>query len=456
MALAGTEEKIMKSDEGKKRVSIVRYERPLDSVRKVVELCGGLDHLPRGAHVFIKPNIVFWTKAVPFPKWGVITTSRVVEDMVILLKEHGVGKIIIGEGMVTFDPKDTETPAHAFESLGYSALKKRYGVEYVNVHERPFEKRDLGDGISLNFNTDFLHSDFLVDLPVLKTHAQTVVSLGIKNIKGTIDINSRKKCHSADPEHDLNFMISRYLKVIPPSLSVLDGIYTTERGPGFDGKVRRSNVLVASPDMLSADLVGAKILGYDAGEVPYLVHATRLQDRPLDLSDVELSGERIEDVASRHQYEFPYTEDGSLPLPMKRMGIEGLSYRKYDLTMCTYCSLVNGPVLVGIAQAWKGEGWDDVEVLTGKTMKPTPGKKKTILLGKCMYQANKDNPYIQEMIAVKGCPPSPKKIVEAFQKAGIPLSPGLFEQMDMLPGFFMRKYEGRPEFDESFFKVEEG
>ncbi|RLB15982.1 MAG: DUF362 domain-containing protein, partial [Deltaproteobacteria bacterium] len=92
--------------------------------------------------------------------------------------------------------------------------------------------------------------------------------------------------------------------------------------------------------------------------------------------------------------------------------------------------------------------------LTGKSMKPTRGKKKTILLGKCMYQANKDNPDIQEMIAVKGCPPSPQKIVEAFQKAGIPLSPTLFEQMDMLPGFFMRKYEGKPEFDESFFQIE--
>jgi hypothetical protein len=356
--------------------------------------------------------------------------------------------------MVTFDPKDTETPAHAFESLGYTKLQKRYGVEVVNVLDRPFEKRDLGDGIWLNFNTDFLHADFLVDLPVLKTHAQTVVSLGIKNIKGTIDINSRKKCHSADPAKDLNFMISKYLKVVPPSLTLLDGIFSTERGPGFDGKVRRSNLLVASADMLSTDMVGARILGHDPEEVPYLVHAAASEMRPLDLSDIEVAGERIEDVASYHQHAFPYTEDGNLPLPMKRMGIEGLSYRKYDLTMCTYCSLVNGPILVGIAQAWGGKAWDDVEVLTGKSMKPTPGKKKTVLLGKCMYLANKDNPDIGEMIAVKECPPSPKKIVEAFHKAGIPLHPGLLEQVDMLPGFFMRKYEGKPEFDESLFRVE--
>ncbi len=437
-----------------KRVSIVRYEKPLDSVRKAVELCGGLDHLSKNARVFIKPNIVFWTKSVRFPKWGVITTSRVVEDTVTLLKEQGIEDITIGEGMVTFDPKDKETPAHAFESLGYRSLEKRYGVKVINVLERPFEKQDLGDGITFGFNTDFLHSDFVVDLPVMKTHAQTVVSLGIKNIKGTIDIPSRKKCHSADPEKDLNYMISKYLRVLPPCLTLLDGIYTTERGPGFDGKVRRSNLLVASPDILSADMVGARVLGMDPAQVPHLVHAAAYEGRPLDLSDVVTVGERIEDVASRHEYTFPYTDDGTLPLPMKRMGIEGLSYRKYDLSLCTYCSLVNGPILAGIAQAWEGKEWDDVEVLTGKSMQPTLGKKKTILLGKCIYQANKDNPDIQEMIAVKGCPPSPRKIVEAFHRAGISLSPALLEQMDVLPGFFMKKYEGKPEFDESFFRIE--
>ena len=62
----------------KQIVAIVKYEKPLESVRKAVELCQGLDHLPPRAKVFIKPNIVFWTKAVNFPKYGVITTSRIV------------------------------------------------------------------------------------------------------------------------------------------------------------------------------------------------------------------------------------------------------------------------------------------------------------------------------------------------------------------------------------------
>ena len=128
----------------KSLVSIVKYEKPLDSVRKAVELCKGLDHLPAKAKVFIKPNIVFWIRTAAFPKWGTITTSRVVEDMVVLLKEHGVDEITIGEGMVLPKPKDRETPAHAFESLGYGVLRKKYGVKCVDIHQRPFEKVDFG------------------------------------------------------------------------------------------------------------------------------------------------------------------------------------------------------------------------------------------------------------------------------------------------------------------------
>jgi len=70
-----------------------------------------------------------------------------------------------------------------------------------------------------------------------------------------------------------------------------------------------------------------------------------------------------------------------------------------------------------------------------------------------MYQAHKDNPDIQEMIAIKGCPPKPEKVGEALQKAGIDVDPSIFENMDLMPGKLLKRYEGKPEFDESFFEV---
>jgi hypothetical protein len=161
------------------------------------------------------------------------------------------------------------------------------------------------------------------------------------------------------------------------------------------------------------------------------------------------------DVAKFHAYDFAYsdTEAGTMPAPMAKQGIQGLYYHKYDLSMCTYCSGLNGLVLSAIRYAWKGEPWDKVEVLTGKKMQPTPGMKKTILLGKCMSSLHKNNPVINEAIPVKGCPPDPADIVAALHQAGIDADPKLFEQADQLPGFFMARYQDKPEFEEAFFQV---
>jgi len=438
-------------------VAVVRFQEDAGSVRQAVHSCSGLLRLPARARVFIKPNIVFWTRAVTFPKWGVITTTRVVEDMIILLKECGIDDITIGEGTVTMSPGDTHTPAHAFENLGYGLLKRRYGIRCINVFERTFVPVDFGDGFKLNFNVDAVESDFIVNLPVMKCHNQTIVSLGIKNLKGLIDITSRKRCHSMQPGRDLHAWVSRLADRMPPMFTLIDGIYTNERGPGFDGRMRRSNILVASADSLSADLVGAKLLGHDPVYVPHLAYAAAHRERPADLSDIDILGETIESMARYHEYDFQYatTAEGCLPVPMAREGLKGLFYRKYDLSMCTYCSGVNGIMLSAIRQAWRGSPWDGVEVLTGKTMQPTPGMRKTILVGKCMYQAHKDHPAIREMIAVKGCPPKPKDLLRALRKAGIEADPGWFEKMDELPGLFMARYADRPEFEEAHFRAGE-
>lgn len=436
-------------------VAVGLYEAPGVSVRRLVESIDGLAGLPGSARVFIKPNIVFWTKAVDFPKWGVITTSRVMQDMVELLVAHGISDITIGEGTVLMDPRDTETPRHAFASLGYDVLAQRYGVKVINVMARPFQKIELAANIMLRFNQDCLESDFVVNLPVMKTHNQTRVSLGIKNLKGLIDLDSRKRCHSMTPGCDLNVMVSHLADPLPPILTLIDGIYTNERGPGFDGRMSRSNLLVASRDILAADMVGATLLGHAPVDVPHLACAAQRQCRSLSLDSLRITGAEHLSRARWHEYDFTYadTDDGTLPLPLVKAGLAGLSYHKYDLSMCTYCSLLNGLILTAIRNAWQNQPWDDVEVLTGKAMQPTPGKKTTILLGKCMVQAHKHNPAIRRLLAVKSCPPKTQQIVEVFQAAGVAVDPGLFEKMDHLPGFFMQRYANRPEFDPEHFCI---
>jgi len=166
-------------------------------------------------------------------------------------------------------------------------------------------------------------------------------------------------------------------------------------------------------------------------------------------------GESIEKVTSYHEHDFHYVsnEKGEMPKALAKQGLSGLFYRKYDDTLCTYCSVLNGLILIAIRQAWRGVPWPAVEVLTGKIMEPSPGMQATVLIGQCMYKKNKDHPAIQKMFAAKGCPPDSRDIVEALNDAGIEVDETLFKQVDQLPGFFMSRYEGNPEFDEEFFRV---
>lgn len=434
-------------------VGLTRYTEPAASVRQVIELAGGLDRIRGSDRVFIKPNLVFWTRKAPFPRWGCLTTSRVVHDVVALLAERGVSEIVIGEGTVMFDPRDHETQLHAFEALGYRELERRYGVRLVPVLQRRFEKVDLGDGLHARLNRDALEADVLVDLPVLKTHAQAVVSLGIKNLKGLLNLKGRREFHRIEPGADLHDRVSRLADVFPRVLTLIDGIFSLERGPGPDGKARRSDVLAASWDPLSADMAGASLLGFSPEQVPHLVAVAHRHGRPLDLSDVEVRGEPIEDLARPHQHAFAYDHEAQLPAPMARMGLEGLTFPKVDLSLCTYCSLVVSPMLGSIAFAWKGEAWEDVEVLTGKVHRATPGKN-TVLLGQCLVRAHRDHPDFDRMLAIDGCPPAPEAIVEALHGAGIQVDPTILRHLDQAVAFHMRRYQNKPEFDEGFFRVE--
>ncbi len=436
----------------KQVVAITKYNEKQESVKKAITLSNAFQNMPSGANVVIKPNIVCWFRG-PFPKWGVITTARAIEETVIALREHGAGDITIVEGLMKSDPNDKEITYLAYEQLGFNKLKERYNIKAYDTFDRPFEKADLGDGIELSVNSDILNCDYVVNIPVMKTHAQTIVSLGIKNLKGVLNISSRKKCHRADHEKDLEYMISRLPRLLPPSATILDGIYTIERGPAFDGKPRKSNLIIASSDLLSSEMVGTKVLGHDPSHVSHLCHAAKADNRPTDMSDIEIKGEKIEDVTSFHEYTFAYNKDNTLPVKMEKMGVKGLKYHKYDNSLCTYCSGMNALLLTVLNMTWNGKPFDNVEFLTGKRMTPTPGMKKSILVGQCMCKRNKDHEGPQELIKIKGCPPEPEGAIQALKEIGITIDMTLFENQDMGGVYFMSRYTGKPEYDEAFYKI---
>ncbi|MEE8470766.1 MAG: DUF362 domain-containing protein, partial [Dehalococcoidia bacterium] len=153
-------------------VAVVRYERPFESLEKAVDLAGGFGDVSRGSKVFIKPNFCMWREGVDFPKYGVLTTARLIEDTVVLLKEYGVEDITIAEGIVEAERKAEPTLQLVARGMGLDILAKRYGVKTIDVLRGSFTKVSA-DGVTLSVNKDILDADCVVNIPVLKTHSQS-------------------------------------------------------------------------------------------------------------------------------------------------------------------------------------------------------------------------------------------------------------------------------------------
>jgi len=424
-------------------VAVAKYEKPFESLKKVVDLAGGLGDISGGSKVFIKPNFVLWLEGVNFPKYGVLTTARLIEDTVILLKEHGAQDITIVEGIIELEKQSESVLQLAAKGMGLDMLAKRYGVKLIDVLKGSFTKVTVGD-VRLSVNADILDADYIINMPVLKTHGQSMVSLGIKNLKGLLNIASRKRCHNADQNIDLDY-----------HLTIIDGIYTLEKGPTTLGEAHRSNILVASKDLVSADKVGATILGIDPQTVPHITLSARSKNRPTDLSDVNVRGDvDIKTATKPHEVTHSYNESGDMPLVWELMGIQGIRFPQVDKTACTYCAYFLSLASVGIAMAKnKDKPFDDIEILTGKIMEPTPGHKHTLLFGQCQVKKNAKDSSINHGVALKGCPPSRKGFIKAFDELGIELPDNPMEWMKKVPEFFMGKYTGKPEFDEAFYKI---
>ncbi len=370
------------------------------------------------------------------------------------MKEHGVEDITILEGIVEVERKSESTLQLVAKGMGLDVLAERYGVKILDVMRGSFARVTAGD-VTLSVNRDILDADYVINMPVLKTHTQAIVSLGIKNLKGVLNIASRKRCHNADRSIDLDYHLAKLPSMLSPSLTILDGIYTLERGPLYTGRAHRSNIIIVSKDLISADKVGATMLGLAPQSIPYIALAAENNGRPTDLSDVDIKGEvDIKTALKPHEWEFEQNESGDVPLFFERAGIKGLTYPQADNTMCTYCSASIYYVIWGILMAKnRDKPFDDIEILHGKVHEPTEGHKHTLLVGQCQVKRNSEHKLINHCVKIKGCPPSRKDLVEAYRELGIELPDNFMEWMERMPATFMTRYMNKPEFDEAFYRI---
>ncbi len=426
-------------------VSVVKFHDPYKTVKEALDLCDGLRDFRSDNKILIKPNLVGHDFDYPLP-FGMITTSAVVHALVRILAEEGFKNITIGEAPLMIPETIGQ---RMYRALGYERLKERYGVELVDFNEEKFVPVNFGS-FKLSLARRALEADRIINVPVLKTHNQCKVSLGIKNLKGCLDRKSKQFCHGKEMEFDLDRTFNHIIEKLPVALTVIDGVFVLPRGPASNGYAYRKDLIIASRDTYACDLVGAEIMDYRVKDVPHLRYFAERHGRSMDLDDVEVRGEDIEKHREYVEYDFDWLPDDTGPKGFAKRGISGLAVRKWDSSLCTGCSMLYNPMLVILMAAYTGQPFPGVEVITGKRMQASPGFEKTVLFGKCPTVSNKNNPNIKQAIKIKGCPPDLNELAGAMSDIGVNID---LKQVDSFRSYMYQKTMAQEGYDMDLYAI---
>ncbi len=241
---------------------LVNYGR--NPVQMGFEIMDALDvkaMLKKDMKIAIKPNLVV---AKPADS-GATTSPGIVEGVISYLKENGFSNITIMEGSWVGD-----STKRAFEVCGYSTLSKKYSVPLLDL-KSDSTTSFTRDGITMKICKAALESDFLINIPVLKGHCQTLMTCALKNLKGCIPDSEKRHFHTLG----LHKPIALLNKLLRSSLIIVDGIMgdlTFEEG----GTPVRMDRVIAGYDPVLIDTYVAALMGYQPEDVDYIMIAEKL------------------------------------------------------------------------------------------------------------------------------------------------------------------------------------
>jgi uncharacterized protein (DUF362 family) len=169
-------------------VATIRTTDGVDkSVRRIVELAGGIDIKP-GETVLIKPNM---SCAKPSGS-GLVTSVEVVAALVKLVREMGAKPLVGDLPIVGWDPEET------YHAVGIKAAVTRAGGEFVDFSKDEAVTIHIPNAKVLKkikVVKTALTADKIISVPVYKPHFYTGMTLCIKNLKGLTWQDQRMRIH---------------------------------------------------------------------------------------------------------------------------------------------------------------------------------------------------------------------------------------------------------------------
>ena len=236
-------------------------------------------YIGQNSTVFIKPNFT-----LPYYKEGITTSPELLRHLLGIVKSKAA-RVILGE---SDGGNNSFTADAAFKNHNMYEICRQTGVELVNLSTLPreiVESEVLGKKVRVELPRMLLEEiDCLISVPVLKVHAMTTVSLGIKNLWGCVPDTMRCLHHQ-----NLPYMLALIARLVKAQLVIIDGTYALDgHGPMY-GESVKTNLVLMSDNLLAADGLGARIMGFSPRKVKHLAVAEQAGIGSLSLEDAEIN-----------------------------------------------------------------------------------------------------------------------------------------------------------------------
>ncbi|MHB1419457.1 MAG: DUF362 domain-containing protein [Bacillota bacterium] len=263
----------------RQKVLVSKVNNNLEEV--VEKIFNDLNVNLKGKSVLIKPNMVG-----PFAPPGICTHPDVVRAVVRACKKREASKIIVGDnpGGVTRGSAQIaevtgilEASEGTFAAIGDRVEKRSLDCEYAD---------------SVIVSKVLQEVDYLINLPIFKTHVLTAISCAIKNTYGYVAGASKSQLHLKAPtRRRFSELLTEIYKIRIPDLTIVDALWVMEGNGPTHGEIRQVNKVIAGNNAVAVDAVCCRMMGLNPEELPLLVIARKKELGVIEADMIDVLGD---------------------------------------------------------------------------------------------------------------------------------------------------------------------
>ena len=242
----------------------VKNGEPDAMFKKAIALMGGMNQfVKKGQTIVVKPNMGFPRT----PEVGATTNPLLVKTIIEHCYKAGAKKVYVFDNVVM---PTSSNARNCYTLSGIEEAAKAAHATVVPADDFNYKEVKILGAKTLKSAELILDADVFINVPVLKHHGSTQLSIAMKNLMGIV--KNRMEYHLTG----LDQCIADFCLYCKPQLNIVDAYRVLmSRGPSGprDGKppeIELKKTLLISRDIVAVDAVATKIFGKNPEDIKYI------------------------------------------------------------------------------------------------------------------------------------------------------------------------------------------